>query len=330
MSDIDPNRDKHEQCPPEPSYDDNVLKYGEKSVKNLFLVFITVFLAGSFIVWFFLGDRLTQEDTTPPSESPSVAASQNDMSAQIEQSGQNMVYQLFKKMFSGAEQGLELSDTELNIGDSGVNDSLQAQIYLEKQSEKISEVETGYKYSLFDVIGAEVTGKTGRVVGEVEDILVNRNTGEARYLLIDDDEDKLRQDLKDIQFDKVFKQSSGGKTRIALSESGLESKDKFVYTDEERGSLISLLRLRDGLLLDYKGEIAGDVDAIIYGNAEARGLVLDLRPALEDYQSSPFYISFDQASFVESRDGLDIKLTKSQTRALAQRLFEANRPANQK
>lgn len=315
---------------PETQYDrerpvfdhDTHIPYAERTIKAIVWVFLVVFLVGGFVAWFFFGfGPSTDDEQEEDIHYSATVNTQVDADVEAEDSsGKSSVYRFFRQMFSGVGDGLDAS--QFNIDDSpDIYESIETQLELERKADALSEGDDGYRHSLFDVIGSEVEGSADQDAGTIHDILVNRQTGEARVLIVDGDGMQSARDLRDLEFEKVFVQGRRGQIKLSVPETALDSKEVFRYTDDDQEQLISLRRLRAGQLLDFEGNIAGQIDAIIYGNAQAQGLVIDLRPALDRYSPSSYYISFDQARFVENPDGMDLKLTEAQTRALARQLF---------
>lgn len=309
----DPTQRHHEEAP---IFDHDVdMPYAGRSIKAVFWLIFFVFVIGGFVAWYFLDPSQNEQSTTE----------NNIYSARINaevKSDNTALHRIFEEMFSGIGDGLDASVVNID-SDPGLNTAIQTQLYIRKRAEALSAAETGYRHSLFNVIGAQVEGRADQKAGTVFDILVDRETGEAQALIIDEDGLEQTEDLKDIKFQKVFIQTPDGHTKLNIPEQQVEQKDPFRYAQNNSDQTISLRRLRAGQVLDFEGNVAGQIDAVIYGNAEAQRLVIDLRPVLARAGApASFYISFDQARFEENPDGLDIKLTETQTRALAKELFK--------
>lgn len=305
---------------------DTELPYGDRSVRMILfiLALVVAVIVGTTLIFF---GEVTGEDTTAGQKTAQSAAPQAATpasTAPARSDEPSAVQRFFEDMFSGADDGLDPDDMNLDEA-SPVEHAVRAQLSLQEQAQSMSRGAGGYRHSLYDVIDAQVIDESGQDVGEITDILVNQDTGAARTLILDEDNHTIARDLKDIQFSRVFKQAPDGTTRLSISDSAVEEKPGYSYAADEPGKYISLRRLRGGQLLDFEGNVAGQIDAVIYGNAEAQGLVIDLRPTLDRADSRTgnfhFFLPFSEADFVENPDGLDIKLTKEQTRALAQQLF---------
>ncbi len=87
--------------------------------------------------------------------------------------------------------------------------------------------------------------------------------------------------------------------------------------------MVSLRHLRDGQVLDYQGKVAGEVEAIIYQNAEAQDIYFKLKPRLVGESQAKLYgLPLEAFDLTTNRDGYDIKLSKEQTASLAEVLYE--------
>jgi len=306
-----------------PIYDhDTHLPYANRSIKWIIGLLVALFLVGAFAVWFFFGFGGVQQNQSAQNAQDAGQTAQETVQSAGSETGQNAVFSFFKTMFAGMGEGIDESPTSLQT-DKEIKEAVNVQLYLRRQEQQeVDASADGYRQSLMSVLGARIVDSNGAVIGELHDVIVNKKTGAGQLLILDEDDNPARRSLKDVDFKNVFVQNPQGQTVLSMKERQVKSGANFDYMqDDNQDDLISLRRLRAGQLLDYQGNITGQIDAVIYGNAEAQGLVIDLRPALEQYGMSSFYLDFADAQYIENPDGLDIKLTKAQTRALAQSLM---------
>ena len=253
-----------------------------------------------------------------------------------EGSGRGAVYDFFYKMFGGIDDGLEDSShnlkrvdhiDDLNINndeiDYGPSPELAVEKYAERQAARVA-VSQGdeYRHSVLDVVGSEVFSRRGEMAGNIHDILVHKETGKARAIVVNEDDSRYERDLTALSFKRVQRQQDDGDVLVTVTEEKIEDAPDFTYSSLEDTNYISLRHLRDGQLLDYEGKVAGQIDAVIYQNAEAQNIFFTLRPVLAQHGISKFQMSFEDINIIESPDGLDIKLTKEQTEKLAETMFE--------
>ncbi len=325
--------------------------------KSLWLGFAAI-LIGSFLAWFFF----KPSPEGPPRKTQVTKAPQLPGNPYEEGTGRSGVYDFFYKVFGGIEDGLDdnphnlsnverLDDQNIDpdtlVKDPGTstsppvgvqgNKGIDAALAL-KEKLRHYETENGvpgaagktqkaaeYRHSLYDVFGSRVFDRNGNGAGSVYDILVNKKTGKARAIIIREDESRYARDLSAVDFRNVWKQEEGGEAMVKLTEEQIEQDPEFNYADLNKDDYISLRHLQGGQLLDMDGKVAGDIDAVIYQNAEAQNIYFTLRPVLAQYGISKFQIPFDKVKIVESPDGADIQLSKKQTEELARLLFERER-----
>lgn len=271
---------------------------------------IAVISVGLFSWWFFL---------TPSSDNSAAGIrDQNIKRAQqmpgnkyAPGSGRSSVYNFFYNMFDGAEDGLDKRSLS----------TIEAMQTLDRHAEILANIDDNYRHSVHDVVGSDVIGKNGENAGIVYDIVIKKETGEARAVIVDQDGAYYQRNLISLRFKKILKQQPDGDVHATVTEDTLEDKTQFEYSKIPE-QLISLRHLHDGQVLDYEGNVAGQVDAIIYQNAEAQRIYFQLAPsASPDGKVITFGIPYEAAEIVINPDGYDIQLSKEQTISLAKSLF---------
>lgn len=314
---------------------DTNIPYANRSIRMIVWVVITILLVGGFVGWFFYGSSSEYAERTNSQKTQMADSSFEQDSAH------NPIYDFFYKMFSGVEDGLEdnphsldnIEDTDnlnLDTGDA-YERAASAKLaieeyeeYVEGQSQKgvASGEDDEYRHSIVDVVGSEIYGRKGQKTGDIFDVLVHKDTGKAKAVVLNEDESRSVRDLASLGFKKVLKQQVDGDILLTVAEERVEDTSEFRYADMDAQDYVSLRHLRDGQLIDFEGEVAGQIEAVIYENAEAQTLYFTLRPALAQQGAREFQIPFEEAEIVENRGGYDIQLTKAQTAALAKFLFE--------
>jgi len=291
---------------------------------------------GAIVGWFFFSPSNDNEDTAPSNQQTQQLAVNSQMPGNdySEGSGRSAVYNFFYKMFGGIEDGLEDSPHNLknveHVQNAGLG-PLQTKgdsptITLDRIAERRAayinaQNQDEYRHSVRDVVGSEVYGVNGEKAGSIFDILVNKETGQARAIIVNDDDARYERDLTAIGFKNVIKQQSDGDVSVTMAEEKVEDKPDYNYSSIEDTNYVSLRNLYDGQLIDFEGNVTGQIDAVIYENAEAQNVYFTLRATLaQALGARTFALPFDEVNIIESADGYDIKLTKEQTLALAQHL----------
>ena len=313
--------------------------YGKRTFRAFIGMALAIFVMGGFVTWYFFGGQALEiesedADTALP---PKLSQTQSPGNEYEEGSGRSATYDFFYSVFGGIEDGLEDSPHNLknvdhidqfNIDadtvDPDVSPTLALKQYAEQKAAQLNGSETDdttYRHSAHDAIGSNVIGKDGEKSGHVFDILVHKETGIGKAIIVQEDESRYGRDLTAINFRKVRKTQNDGDTFLTIAEDTLEQKPEFDYGDNQPEDYISLRRLRDGQVLDMDGKLVGQIDAVIYQNAKAQSIYFKLRPLLAAQGPDDFKIPFKELKVVENPDGLDVQLSAKQTKAMAQQVL---------
>ncbi|MBL4804071.1 MAG: hypothetical protein JKY71_04335 [Alphaproteobacteria bacterium] len=322
--------------------------FTQRSLRAIAGIAIALFFMGGIVSWFFMGDRTVDDEEAVPNAPISEAADveQAPGNEYAEGSGRGAMYDFFYTMFGGIEQGLEenphnldnvdhIDQFNINAGDvMGTPDTklaledAAAQAATKLNAQYGQTLNTEHAHSIQNIVGSRVKDKDGQETGKIFDILVNKETGAAKAIVVQDDKSYYQRDLKAVGFNAVDRKQDNGDTVLTVTENTFEKAKEFEYTDKVNETFVSLLRLQDGELIDFEGKVAGSIDTVIYENAEAQDIFFTLRPALSAQGAKQFKLPFDKAEIVETPDGLDVQLTEKQTRALASMLFTKNTTQN--
>lgn len=311
--------------------------YARRAIKAVLGFALALLIIGAFVGWYFFtpsDDGTSNNNTSTPQQQ--TLATQMPGNDYDQGSGRSSIYNFFYKVFGGIDDGLEDSPHNLNnvehIDQMNIdtaelfNDEVSPTLNLKKISERRANAleamnQDEYRHSVHDILGSDVYGRKGDKAGRIFDILVHKETGKARAIIVREGNVRYERDLTALRFKRVLKQSSEGDVVMTISEEKIEDKPDFRYASLEDTNYISLQHLRDGQLIDFEGNVTGQVDAVIYENAEAQNIYFTLRPILAREGISKFQLPFEEINIVESADGYDVKLTKEQTIALAKTLF---------
>ncbi|MAI61804.1 MAG: hypothetical protein CBB87_04815 [Micavibrio sp. TMED27] len=294
--------------------------YARRTVSAIFGFTVSLIAVGAFVSWYFLspGKSVEETRTNSPQANITSQAPGNDYEQGTGQSG---LYNLFYKMFSGIGDGLNTNQFNLDTN-SGSGSSVETMLALENYYDRIENIDDGYRYSIYDVVGSDVVGRKGEKTGEVHDILINIETGEARAVIVDQNANGYYgRDLTRLNFKNISTQQSDGDVQATVTEDTLEDKKEFLYENTD-DRFVSLRHLRSGQILDFEGNVTGEVDAIIYRNAEAQRIFFAIKPTLSPTgESQLFGLPYEAVNVVENPDGYDIQLTKEQTKSLAKIMY---------
>lgn len=212
------------------------------------------------------------------------------------------------------------------IGEPNMAESVSARttavVEIQYYYDQFQDFEDGYRFSVQDILGSEVLGREGEIAGSVHDILVNRETGAAKAIIVNDEGAYYDRDLNVLTFEYVLKQEADGDTLVTVTEDVLDLAPEFYYEVIKDDIHVSLRHLRDGQILDHNGNVAGHIDAVIYRNAEAQRVFFTLKPSMVPANRSANYaLPFEGVHIFENPDGYDIRLSETQTEALAHMLY---------
>jgi sporulation protein YlmC with PRC-barrel domain len=202
----------------------------------------------------------------------------------------------------------------------------RSQIGLQQYLDRYSNANDGYYDSVRDALDKNVFDDKNNVVGTVHDIIVNRRTGEATVLVVND-KDKTMQEssLAALNFRHVMKQEANGAVTLTIADTQLAARPGFDYEDlKTNPDYVSLRNLDNAQVVDDQGKPAGQIATVIYENAKAQDIYFTLQPDLA--RAAPpnkrlFTIPFRDANIVSGPGGYILKLSTTQTRALADSLM---------
>lgn len=290
--------------------------YANRSVKSIIFVFVAFVLMIALIIYI-----LVKPENNDP---------QNMNRAQIEKDRSGFYY-VMRDLFAGAEDGLDdnphnLSNVkgidQFNLNtDNTLNSDSDAGLKMLRAKKSLQSLDDNYRHSVLDVIGSDVRGSRGENSGRVFDILIHKKTGHAKTIIMAEDETMYSQDLIALKFEKIALQKPNGDVISSITEDAMEDKASFDYS-KIGDDYLSLKRLRHGQLLDDEGNVAGQIDAVIYTNAEVQKIYFSLAPKLSPNKKKiTFGLPYDQIKVVENPDGYDVVMTKEQTKELAEALY---------
>ncbi len=306
--------------------DDHYQPYARRSVGQIFTFVFLLALGAGFLLWY-LGSGDSKDGSAqitatnlemtpdgelipaPPTAAQQQAATSNDKG--IIEEGKDLVKDTIQSV-TGQVDGTAIVEAEQAIKQQAM---LMAKMKDDSQ-----------RHTVADIIGKPVLAADEESVGKINDIIINKNTGEAAVIVVDAEGQGYRQKLTELDFKDVRKQTPNGSVYLNVDNKEFTSNEAFQYESLPE-NYMSLRDLHDGQVLDFEGKLAGEVRTVVYRNAEVQKIYFLLKPSLSpNMQPVEFGIPFEKANIVKNKDGYDVKLTKAQTEDLAKQLYTEPQP----
>ena len=313
------------------------LAYSRRSFRAIVGLAIGLIGAGLFAGWFFFGGA----DET---ENPDVIVAEQKViegedlpqmpgNEYAEDTGRSAVYDFFYRMFGGIEDGLEDSPhnldnveqiDDLNINTAEIFDDAAPNALLDETAPSLSEPKerNEYQNSLFDAVGSAVINAEGKSIGKIYDVLIHKDTGAGKAIIVREDKQLYERPLSALNFEKVRAEQDNGEVILNVATEKIDSAPKRYSPEQTDEDHVSLRLLREGKVLDFEGNVSGEIDAVIHQNAEAQSVYFELQPDLAELGPEKFKLDFKDVNIVKSAQGLHIQLNEKQTRALADYYFK--------
>lgn len=234
---------------------------------------------------------------------------------------------------SAADSGAMQAQMQIDgyVGQGGGQQAAQAgstvtaeDVVLARADQRTLAKPKDYPYGFKDIVNRPVADPTGKSVGAVHDILVDRETGKSLAIVVNGDSDYRGVDLSAVKFDKVEGQDAKGEIKISTDASTVGSSPAFTYDDAARTRYVSLRSLEGGTVVDNEGNVAGKVDTVIYRNQTAQNILFTVLPsAARQLNTETFAIPYQDIKIETAANGATIiQLTEAQTAAMAKSLFD--------
>lgn len=328
--------------------------FAQRSVRTVFAIVIGLFLFGAFFGWFFFGgspeeNEVHQEqaqayESTNSEGDPFVpppGEEQMPESHYQEGSGRSGIYNFFYQMFGGIDDGLE--DNPLNLENVSHVDDLNIdtkRLFHKDEAPALSagsgstgdarqlerESQSENNHFVNDVIGSDVFDVKGLNAGKIFDIIINKESGEGRAIIVSDDNKRYERSLSAISFKRIADQEKDGDTMVTVTEEKIEDSPDFNYSSLNDEKYISLRLLDSGQVEDFEGNVAGEIDAVIYEEELVQSIFFKVRPEFVQTDMDTFQIAFKDADIVRGEKGYNVRLNKEQTLKLAEMLSLKGQP----
>lgn len=331
-----------EQKPP--IYDHRTkTSYGRRTFNWIVGPIIAILLVGAFVIWYFFPIANT--------DAPSNDQSTSELPMEAEQSGdmgQSAMHSFFYEIFSGIDKGLE--DNSMNksldyhnarLNNSEPSSNAQQVIAIrerlkeqarsfsiqgeEKDGSSVFNKANHPEYPIIDLIGSDVYSSQKALIGKLHDILIDKDSGLARSIIIENDGKAQRHfDASKISYQNIFGIESDGDIILKISENRVEDKPNYTYEQIDRENIVSLRLLKNAEIYDYTGAQAGQVEALFYDDASLEKIYFTLKSKFYDASSknkAPIKIFFSDIKLKVNDGMMSIQLSKEQTETLADFLF---------
>lgn len=282
--------------------------------RTISTVFWTV---GIVVVLVIAGFMFSAQDSSQGTQSANETTASGDTNLSLEvDANPNEEVGLIVKMFHGLF-GTENMEA-LDLNKSPVNEMAELEtLYNMKENQ-----DDGYRMSFHDVIDGQIISAEGERAGNLHDIIINKETGDARAIVIEKDKTVFDRELGTLSFSQVLSQEPDGDTQLTITETTLDANTEFDYDSINYDEYISLRSLRDGQVVDDKNEYVGEIDALIYQNAEVQDVYFYVDPSLTPNGNVNLVkIPFEELNVVKNASGFDIQLSTEKTRELAASLY---------
>lgn len=302
--------------------------YARRSVSSIFISVALIALLIAFAYWFFVGRNAPQDLSYSNAQNQSAQASTAlpqtantrasysappTQSAATETKSGGGPVGFFKRLIGG------ITNT---VGDGPGIRAVDPTVELQQEYSRLENIDDGYRHSFNDVLDSQITGSQGEEAGELHDVIIHKDTGVAKAIIIDKEGQYYDTDLTAIKFKNIIKQEANGDVLMSMDRQDVLNNRDFNYAALNDEDYVSIRHLKDGQVLDYEGNVAGQIDAVIYENGEAQNIYFALSPSLSPQGvSHVFGLPYTAVQVVKNLDGYDIKLSKEQTESLAEALY---------
>jgi sporulation protein YlmC with PRC-barrel domain len=294
--------------------------------------FICLLFAVLIVTWFTRPEAFTERLLSSPSEQnnnnngseESIADEiYDDVEEELDDNPHNLENVEYVDDFNLETERLFSDSTEISPNTTAEISSNNTQNGNDNiQTRRVDTAVVGYRHSAYDVIGGSVYDSQDNYAGEIHDIIIEKQTGNAIAVVADQDDNLYENDLKAITINNVRAENNFGDIHMTVSENALESRQAFNYGNFDENRFISLKRLQNGKVLDFENKEAGMINAIVYKNKEAQRIYFTLDPGLTpEGEAILLSIPYDAINIVESNGQYNIVLSRKQTEALADIIY---------
>jgi uncharacterized protein YrrD len=177
--------------------------------------------------------------------------------------------------------------------------------------------------SIYDFIGNEVQDSNKDTLGMVHDVIIDKETGEGIAILVDTNNNYYGSPLRALSYEEVVSENADKGVKISTNDDVVENRTAFDYNNMDGEKYISLISLREGLIMDYENNQVGSVEGVTYKDSQAQEIYIRLDEAMVPAgKKHLFELPFTDAQTQKGNSGYNIVLTENQTRELAEYLYQ--------
>ena len=282
--------------------------------RTISTVFWTIGIVAVLVI---AGFMFSAQDSSQGTQSASETTASGDTNLSVNVDANpaeevGLIAQIFHGLFG--TENLEPFD----LNKSPVNEMAELETLYNMQEN----VDDGYRMSFYDVLNGDIISSEGENAGNLHDIIIDKETGEAKAIVIEKDKRVFDRELGTLSFSQVLSQELDGDTQLTITETTFDAKTEFDYANIDYDRYISLRSLEDGQVIDDKSEYVGEIDALIYQNAEVQDVYFYVDPSLTPHgRANLVKIPFEELNVVKNASGFDIQLSTEKTRELAASLY---------
>ena len=278
--------------------------------RTISTVFWTIGIVAVLVI---AGFMFSAQDSSQGTQSASETTASGDTNLSVNVDANpaeevGLIAQIFHGLFG--TENLEPFD----LNKSPVNEMAELETLYNMQEN----VDDGYRMSFYDVLNGDIISSEGENAGNLHDIIIDKETGEAKAIVIEKDKRVFDRELGTLSFSQVLSQEPDGDTQLTITETTLDAKTEFDYANIDYNQYISLRSLEDGQVIDDKSEYVGEIDALIYQNAEVQDVYFYVDPSLTPHgRANLVKIPFDELNVVKNASGFDIQLSTEKNQRIS-------------
>ncbi len=190
-----------------------------------------------------------------------------------------------------------------------------------QETEKKANIEKHLNFTLADIVGKDVTDRDGREAGFLHDVVINKTSGEGMAIIIQEDK-YFNADLSLLEISEVETDDNASKVQTHITQESVQNREEFFYDMLDGGEYISLKQLENAKVIDFEGNVTGEVATVIYKDSEVQSLYFTLSPKFEKFDDKMAHaLPYDAVNIVEGKNRYEIRLSKEQTEEIAKSLF---------
>ena len=175
----------------------------------------------------------------------------------------------------------------------------------------------GFKNSFYDISLSYVKDKNGELITKIDDILVSKNTGLAKYVLFAKGDEIPENGYRYVNFDDVLIEENDGDIHLSITKYSAEHGERIKYSEEILNGYLSLKYLKQADVITENESYVGKVRAVIYDNNKLQNIYIAVVPKTSSTATPQLIeIPFNKANIRFERGGYNIYVSAETTRKM--------------